>query len=273
MLEVLATVRVPMSLDDMLAVSEIRNYDLEEIHSARAALANWFLIEQQGEMMSLHKFLEIYYEEQVNKDPKRLEMIARDFGLHAYRMVMKLNDKLREVAQKDWWDEPIGVQVTNDMFRYAVTAAKLLRSVGEDELAEQLPIKVSGTLREMAFYFYQIKKDYHKSLRYAEQWLQLNSSDDEVALLRIRCYGSLGSKESMRIARSLIAAIDGRKHSRRFEARLYREKAFIAEKSGLVEEAKAFYKLGIDVDQFSPYSENYIEYVEKVGIRSFCLSV
>jgi len=259
MLQVLATVREPMLLEDMLAVRELNNYSLEDIHKARWELSDWFLVEQDGEMMSLHSFLGAYYRDQLSLEETRRDGIASDFGHYAYHRTMGFNEELSQILKEDITrDDDIVVRISSDIFRYAIPAGRLLRSVGEDELADKLPIQIKGTLREMVFYFYQDRRDYKKACTYAENWLKVNPQDREIMLYHARCHRNFREPQSLLKAKEIISRLETKDYKKRFAARICREKALIAEFSGDSEKAKDFFREGIKVYTPYPYPENYV---------------
>lgn len=159
MLHILAAIREPLSLEDMLSVHELRKYDLQEIHQARWELTDWFLIQQDGELMYLHKFLGTYFREELNSVEGRLDRIAAEFGHYAHERAIESSGELsRKTDEGLSFEDASMVQLSNSVLRYAVPAGKLLRYVGEDALADKLPMQIKGTLREMVFSFYQEKK-------------------------------------------------------------------------------------------------------------------
>lgn len=256
-LQILAAVGEPMLLEDMLSVKELRRHPIDAIQKARWELLDWFLIEQNGELMSLHNFLEAYFSEQLNQDDVRLGKIASDFGEYAYHKSMSINADLKNLLNQNPDDEGIAY-LSNSIFRYALPANRLLRSIGKDELVEDLPIQIKGTIREMVFYYYQTKHDYRKAFRYAEEWLRLNSNDLEIILYQIRCYRNFRDDASLKAAERLIRRVEKMEYSGRLDARLFREKALIAQFRGDYERAKEFFRKGIEVYTPYPYPENYI---------------
>ncbi len=150
------------------------------------------------------------------------------------------------------------MQKSNEIFRYAIPAAKLLLSTGNESLAKHLPIQVDGTLREMVFYFYQDKKNPQEALRYANKWLELNPNDLEIILYQIRCYSSFRTSNDFLKAESIISDIEKRGVPKRFAARLYREKALIEDRRGNRDNAKTFYRKGIEIYGQSHYPENHV---------------
>ena len=150
------------------------------------------------------------------------------------------------------------VRTSSDVLRYAVPAGRLLRSIGKDSLADQLPIQIKGTLRDMVFFFYQEKRDYKKALEYAERWLAISPSDLEIAIQSARCYRNFRDAESLAKAEQILEALEQHTPSRYFTARIYREKALVREFMGDRQGAKELFNSGINVDLSFPYIENYV---------------
>lgn len=258
-LYILAIVREPVTLHDILSIKKISRYDLETIHKAILKLTELFLIEQNGEMMSLHNFIEAYYREQLSNKKAILENLCSQFGQYAYAKALQLNIELSEFLNKGGSaDDEIALKLSNDIFRYVLPADRLLRYVGREYLTEELPIKIKGTLREMAFYFYQEKRDYPKALDYIDKWLNINPNDDEILLYQARCFRNIRGKEDLVKAEKIISKLTTKYKMGFFAARIFREKAIIAEIRGDREKAKSFYREGIESSLRNPYPENYI---------------
>lgn len=256
-LHILAAVREPMLLEDMLSVNELSHYALEEIHQARSDLSSWFFIQQDGELMYLHNFLGSYYEEKLSEAETLRDEIAHDVGMYAFDKTRRLGQQLEQIHYDQLLspDAEKVLRLSNEIFRYAVPAAKLLRSIGADGLADELPIRVKGTLREMVFFFYQEKRDYRKALEYAEKWLKLNPNDIEIMLQRIRCYRNFRNAESSAKAEQLLAELAARDYGKYFESRLFRERALVSITKGDTNGARDFFSAGIKLDTL--YPENY----------------
>ena len=259
LLRILATVREPMLLEDAMASNELAQYGLEAVHSARSRLADLLLIEHSGELMALHPFLYAYFGDQLHELPDLRDSIASDIGIYAYHKTIDLNRQLRAIytAAKDG-DASAAVRKSNDVLRYAVPAGKLLRSVGNDKLANELPLQVKGTLRDMVFFFYQEKHDYKKALDYAERWLAISPGDDEIALQSARCYRNFRTTESLAKADEILNRLENRPHNQYFAARIFREKALVREISGDRQGARELFNKGIQTNLNFPYIENYV---------------
>jgi hypothetical protein len=256
-LHVLAAVREPMLLEDLLSVSQLQQHSLDSIHQARLELSNWFFIQQEGELMYLHNFLASYYEEKLGEEKDLRDHIAHDVGIYSFEKTQRLARQLEAVRYDQLLppDSEEAVRISNEIFRYAVPAAKLLRSIGEDSLADELPIQVKGTLREMVFFYYQERRDYRKALEYAENWLKFNPNDIEIMLYRIRCYRNFRNSESSARADQLLAELASRDHGTYFASRLFRERALVSLTKGDTNGAKEFFNAGINLDTL--YPENY----------------
>jgi tetratricopeptide (TPR) repeat protein len=259
LLQVLAAVREPMLVEDLLACQELASVGVEEVHQARSKLVDLFLIEQTGELMALHPFLYTYFEDQLKEMPERRDGIAADIGLYALNKALTLNGKLSSIyTDRSRRDSPESVRASNDVLRYAVPAGRLLRSVGKDSLAEELPIQIKGTLRDMVFFFYQEKRDYRKALEYAERWLAISPHDVEIRLQSARCYRNFRNNGSLLKAEEILEGLESFPGSRYLTARIYREKAMVREFLGDRQGAKELYNKGIAVDLTYPYIENYV---------------
>ena len=263
LLQILSAVGEPMLIKDMLAVKALREHSLEDIHTARCELLDWFLIEQRFEMVSVHTFLGAYFRDQLSRQDSLLNSIASDFGHYAYEKAMELNSELTFLPLKGHpghVDEDLEIQLSNEIFRYAVPAGKLLMSIGEDKLAQDLPIRIRGTLREMVFYYYQEKRDYTKAREYAEKWLKISPNDLEILLFQARCYRNQRDVSGLEKAEMLIMRLENADNSKRFAARfaarIYREKALIAQFRGDIETAKNLFRKGIEIHTPYPYPEN-----------------
>ncbi|HEY2233585.1 MAG TPA: TIR domain-containing protein [Candidatus Angelobacter sp.] len=259
LLQVLAAVREPMLFEDIIASQELEKCGLEEVHAARSRLTDLFLIEQSGELMSLHPFLYTYFSDQLKELPELRDQIANDVGTYALRKAINLNEELRTIYEDPAKREsPDAIRTSRDVLRYAVPAGRLLRSIGKDDLAKQLPIQIKGTLRDMVFFFYQEKRDFRKALEYAEQWLEISPDDQEVAIQRARCYRTFRDRASLEKAEQILADLELSNPSPYFTARIYREKALVKESMNDRQGAKELFNKGISVNLMFPYIENYV---------------
>jgi tetratricopeptide (TPR) repeat protein len=259
LLRILATIQEPLALTDLAEISSLsKNYSQTEIDSAIWELSDWFLIEHRGERIFLHDFLATYYSLQLKKEKELRDSISSDFGDFAYRRVIELNEQLTRHLADSREDEFLA-KISNELYRYAVPADRLLRSVGKEDLAEKLPIRNQGTLRGMVYYFYQTAGDYKRSLEYAEKWLSINPEDSEIRLYQIRSYRNLGGKAKIEKAWDLIKKINAKDHKKQFQIRILREKAILSAIDGDEESSEGFYRQAIqmDKDSYQPYSELY----------------
>jgi tetratricopeptide (TPR) repeat protein len=249
-LQVLTTVDEPIILEDMLSISEFKNYTIEDIQDAKGYLLNLFLIEQEGDMLSLHNFIKAYYRDDLRRNERMQDLISREYGYYAFHKVNKLSQYL----EKDNIHDSNDIIVSNNIFRYAVSAGRLLRRIGEDQLANSLCIQIEGTLKEMVYYFYQDKKDknYKKAIEYADLWIKINPNDLEIKLYKARCYRNLGSPKDLEMAKNIILDIEKKDYNKRFQENIYREKALIAYRQGNKVEAKSLFRQGIKIHV--PYS-------------------
>lgn len=254
-LNALATIKEPVTIDDLLSISTIKRLPLDEVKQAKIQLADWFFIEQRGELMFLHNFLSTYFQDQLEKtENQRLrDRIASDFSNYAYDKVIQLGQQISSVLD----NEEKLVKITNDIFRYAVPTGRLLLSIGKDDLANRLPIQIKGTVREMVFFFYQERRDYRKAMLYAQNWLRVYPDDTEVTLLLARCYRNSREKSSLNEAKAILGRLESISGNRRFLSRIYRERALIAEFSDDPDLAKEYYRKGMEIDETNPYPENY----------------
>jgi TIR domain/AAA domain/Tetratricopeptide repeat len=254
-LQVLTTVNEPMSLEDIASISEVGKYPLEDVTDAKLDLLNLFLIEQEGEMLSVHNFIKAYYRDQLRRDQDIQNLISREYAQYAYNKSTSLSQELENTSEV--FNE---IQVSSDAFRYAVSAGKLLRQIGEDDLAKQLAIQIKGTIREMVYHFYQDKneKDYKKALVYAEAWIKIDPNDLDVKLYQARCHRNIGLPNNLEQAKKILLDIGKRDYNKQFQEKLYREKALISEKQGNEVEAKSFFKKGIEIHVSYSYPGNHI---------------
>lgn len=256
-LQVLAVIQAPVTIDDLLSFETFKNIDIEVFHEAFWHLSDWLLIEQTGDLVSLHGFISTYFEDQISDD-EFLKDVAKDVGAVCYSKALDTQERLK-LEQAYAPESDATVQLSNSLFRYALLAGRLLRRAGREDLAEKLPIQIKGTLREMVFYFYQTKgaQNYHRALEYAERWLEINPADLEVMLYQARCYRNFRNPDSLEKAKEITNLIERRDFKSDFAARLYREKAMIADMSGNVTEAKNYYRKGIKISQRRSYPENH----------------
>jgi tetratricopeptide (TPR) repeat protein len=259
MLQVLATVREPILLEDALASKELAEHGLEAVHKARSRLADLFLIEQSGELMGLHPFLNTYFGDQLHELPQRRDGIAKDIGTYAFNKAVEFNRELEATyLDSRRGDIADAVRKSGAVLRYALPAGRLLRSVGNDDLADQLPLRIKGTLRDMVFFFYQEKHDYKKALEFAEKWLAISPTDDEIALQSARCYRNFRTAESLAKADLILSQLENHPHNQYFAARIFREKALVREIQGDRQGAKELFNKGIQTKLNFPYIENYV---------------
>lgn len=244
---VLATVRDPISVADLWALPLVHTHSLDDVHSSLARLTDLFLVQQSGELLSLHRFLRRYFEEQLKNEPNLRREIASQFGRYAYSQTMErtaLLDRQLTHEGKSISDER-SIELAGTILRYAVPAGRLLRSVGEDELADRLPIRIKGTIRELVFFFYQEDQNYEAALHYANQWLKINPDDAEVLLYKARCFRNLRGTDNLLRAKSILHNLQARGGSRYFQARILREKGMVAESLENFSEARSHFEEGV----------------------------
>lgn len=260
LLQVLAAIGEPVLLQDMLSVRELAEVPLEEIQTARWELADWFLIEQRGDLIYLSKFFAAFFREQLALYKGRFEKVAREFGQYALERAIHLNNSLGAIPLYTDGENGEAATLSGEVFRYAIPCARLLRAIGDDEAASRLPLEVKGTLREMVFHLYQVQQDYRSALSYANRWLALSPNDLDIMLYRIRCHRNLGNPDNLATADRLISQLESesRDVKRGFSARLLREKAIVAERRGETGLAKVFFKQGIEADRMRTYPDNHI---------------
>jgi len=248
-LRTLATVGEPITIQDLLAVHMIDRCGIDQVQDAIGKLSDLLLVQHTGELLYIHQFLATHFATQTQLVGDR-EAIAKDFGHYSFKKALEFNDTLKETlakqVQPNYADRSV-VQLSSGVLRYAVPAARLLRSVGEVELAERLPIEVTGTLREMVFYFYQEARDYRTALSYAARWLKLNPRDAEIQLYRARCFRNLGSDDDLRQARTILRMLETHASGAPFRARILREKGRVAEAAGEIPEAQYCFEEGIKI--------------------------
>jgi tetratricopeptide (TPR) repeat protein len=258
-LHILASVSQPIPLEDMLSVSELAGNPIEDIHGAVWKLSNRYLIQQEGELLSLHRFLETHFRDQLLASPGRRDRIATEFGRYAYDKAIQFNGYLRSALSEGVpRSDERAATLSGSIFRYAVPAGRLLRSVGMDELAEHLPIRVKGTLREMVFYFYQDVREYRMALKYAESWLAIHPTDAEIKLFQARCYRNFRDADGLRRAEQILTEIEEVPLNWHFRARVARERALIAEARGDTVSAEYHFREGVKYSPKGYYPENHI---------------
>jgi tetratricopeptide (TPR) repeat protein len=245
-------------MHDMLTVKELAAHPLDHIQEARCDLADWYLIEQSGDLMYLPRFFEAYFREQLSQQEGRFNHPARDYAMYALDRATALNQQLAAMSLDNSTNREKHVGISGEIFRYAIPCGRLLRAIGENALADRLPIQVKGTLREMVFHFYQIERNYPQALAYADRWLALNPHDLEILLYRIRCYRNIGGQSHLATAEKLLRWLEGRAVTKSFSARLCREKALIAERRGSMELAKTYFRQGIDNYTVRGYPDNHV---------------
>ncbi len=258
-LQILAAIAEPILQSDLLVINRLTSqFTQQEISQAVWELTDWYLIEQKGEFLFLHRFLQTYYIATLKQETALRAQIAEDFGLFAYGRAKKLEEELESMQNTS--EAPELIKLSNEVFRYSLPADHLLRSIGKDDLASRLPIRTQGTLRRMVYYFYQEAQDFSKALEYIDKWLAVNPNDSEVRLYQIRCYRKLGGRDNVVKARHLIQRLERERPSKQDEMRLIRERALLARIEGDNETAKAFFRQAIKLDEHSrqPYSEIYV---------------
>jgi tetratricopeptide (TPR) repeat protein len=258
-LYLLSVVQEPVLFEDLLSVAEISKYTLDEIHKARSDLVDWFFITQEYELMSMHSFIRAYFQEELVSKQNLFESLVHDYGNYSYKKTLDINNDII-FSYKDSTEESESkrLRLSKELLRYAVPAGIFLRASGQEHLAERLPIKIKGTLRHLVFYFYQDKKKYEQAIQYAEMWLKINPKDLEIRLYQVRSYRNIGDATSLTKASTLISNLESHEYNRRFAARVFREKALIEQFKGNIEQAKAYFREGIDIYTRSPYPENRI---------------
>ena len=257
LLQVLAVVGEPMSMDDLMSSSDVANAGLASVQAAQNALSDMFLIEHSGELMSLHPFLQIFFIDLLSRESDLRERILHDVGMHAYHRALALNSQAPDVASEDGG---FTTDLSNSILRYAIPANRLLRSVGRDDLVASLPFELKGTIREMVFYFYQEKRDYSKALEYAERWLTLVPDDAEIILFRARCYRNFRDPRNLAKAASILEELDATVQAPYFKSRVYRDRALVQQHLGNRQKAKEFFNDGITAS--ANYTENYVGLAE-----------
>jgi tetratricopeptide (TPR) repeat protein len=251
-LHILSTVQEPMAVADMLSITELSQHLVTEVHDALWSLSNQFLVEYTGELIGVHRFIGAYYRDQLARATEsgpwgnRRTDIARDYGGYAFRRAKQLhNDVTSVLARGEQPPEGLVAQASGGVLRYAVPAARLLRSVGRDDLADELPLHIRGSVREMVFHYYQERRDYEQALAYANRWLELAPNDLEVRLYQVRCYRNLGGQTAISRAEELIRELEALSYSSYLRQRLCREKALLSEARGDLDAAERFYREGI----------------------------
>jgi tetratricopeptide (TPR) repeat protein len=209
----------------------------------------------------MHSFVSTFVNDELLRDfakDKRLA-IVKSYADYAFVKATEAHRVLQsQLADRKSPADPDSEQLSNVVFRYAIPASKLLRTLGDIDRAQLLPMQAQGTLREMVFFFYQVAKDYRKALDYAAQWLQISPDDREIMLYQARCYRNLRTTEGWRAADATLDKIEISPLSGRFRARVLRERALVADGRGNAPEARRFFEEGIALSRDARYPENHV---------------
>lgn len=257
---IMAVVQDPMTFEDLLSSKDLKKHKVEEIRQAKIRLNGSFLIEQDGEFLRLHAFLVTYFRDQFAVNEALYDRVARDIGLSHFEKVAELNAELSDIlfhgGEIDGNEDV--TRLSNELFRYAIPAERLLLSVGEETKAAALPLHVKGTLREMVFYFYQEKRNFNKALYFANQWLEISPDDSDILLYQARCYRNFRDKGSKKKAEMILNRLDQPGISKFFATRIYSERGALARGDEKLDVAKEYYESGIKLDREYPYVGNYV---------------
>lgn len=262
LMRILAIIREPVSTSDLIQIPTLNNeYGISDIHTALGKLYELSLIEQDGELMYLHDFLNAYYSRQLRTDERLRRQVAREYGMYAYKQTLDYFTKLEYEQEKTKYNDTNKIiNLSNTVFRYATVADRLLRLIKKEDLADRLPIRTKGTLRGLVYFFYQDVKDYTTALDYAERWLKLNPDDSDIRLYQIRCYRRLGTRDAKSQALLLIEQMEKDNPGQRVKVRLLRERALLVQYDN-PNMAKSIYQEAMRTDsRWKPYSDIYAEY-------------
>jgi tetratricopeptide (TPR) repeat protein len=245
LLQILSIVGEPVAMGDVLQLPVAKQLGPTSLQEARSSLSNRFLIQQKSELISLHKFLGTFFRDELLPQKKYWHRIANEYAEYAYARTIELNMTLMlQLREKDRSDAEV-VELSNDVFRYAIPAARLLRLLGKDDLAERLPIQVKGTIREMVFHFYQEEHNYREALRYAEQWLQMYPDDLEIQLYQARCYRNERDPKNLQKAIQILKRLEEKDQQQYMQVRVLRERGMISQQQGDLNAAKEYFRRGI----------------------------
>lgn len=260
-LRILAVVAEPMTNRDLYAAASSLGLTEEAIDDAIWQLSERLILERAGDLISLHRFIMTFVSDELLGDNvlELRESIARSYANYAFERATQTHYLLQgHLAENAGRLDADGERMSNIVFRYAVPASKLLRTLGEVERAQRLPMQVKGTLRELVFYFYQIAKDYGKALEYADRWLRISPNDLEVMLYQARCHRNTRTPDGWAKAEAILDKIEAAGPSGVFRARVLRERALIAESSGDVPRARRYFEDGIALSPDARYPENHV---------------
>lgn len=256
-LKILAVVREPLQLSDLSQLRTLSSVGLEALHGSWARLSELFLVQQDGEELYLHSFIDAYWRAGLAR--KELLSIARDVAEYAYAKTMRANEELGLAVMAD---EDYGERVaplSNAVLRYAVIASKMLGYIGDEERLKQLPLQLHGNVRELVFFFYQDQPDYQRALWYASEWLRISPADSEILLYKARCYRRFGDRQSLEKAERIVEQLERDHTGKKFLIpRLRREMGFIQQKRGNIPEAKQCFSDGIRMYVPHSYPGNHV---------------
>lgn len=252
-LKILSLVDEPMRLRDILACKKLARVEIDKIHASWSRLNSLFILQQEGELISVAPFCSDYFRNLLSDEPELFHSIAHDVGMHAYTRALSYHSELHRKRTHSGASPEAVVELSNEVFRYAVSAHKLLGYVNQYDKLDDLPYKIKGSLREMVYYYYQKKEDYISALKFAEQWLAIAPKDGEIMLYQARAYRRLKDEASLHRAEKIVEKIEAIYPRRKqLRAKLYRERGLISQNRGDFEDARDYFRKGIDL--YVPHS-------------------
>lgn len=203
-LQAIAVAETGITVEDLMAIHTVRAHGVPNVQEAISGLAHKLLLSQEADFIKLHPFISNYFERRAQLEGN-FKTIAADLANHAFRKAMSamssldaMPEETRESANQQF------VSLNQQLIRYAVSAHRLLLIAGDKDRAKQIPFRLWGHIRELVLVAYQRFSDYELSLEYANQWLEIEPDDTDIALYRARSLRRLGRyKEAERFLGAL----------------------------------------------------------------------
>jgi len=189
-LQAIAIVETGLTTEDLTAVQAIRKFSLSEIQETVSKLSHQLLVSQEADYLRLHPYIAEYFIKKSQMEGAYRE-IAKELAVKMYKKAMTAYSQLQTITNKEENIEKY-VQLNQQLLRYASPAHRLLLISGNKEHADNIPYKFAGDIREMVFITYQRLHEYERSLEYANEWLEIEPTDLEIALYKARSLRQLG---------------------------------------------------------------------------------
>ena len=243
-LEILAIVSTGISITNLSNLAIFNSFSLknkeEEIKNSLGKLAQKLLINQDGEQITLHPFLQTFFSNQA-REKNHFVQIAKEVGNLYYQKTMGIFTELEELKHStDYIKNPRYRNANYLLIKYLAPAHRLLLISNQQEKARKLPISLSGHFREMVFISYQVFKEYDFTIKYADQWLEIEHKDSEVLLYKARALRRIGKIEQ---AIQILENLQKNK-SDRLDVMVLRELGFIARDKNNLDEAIIYFEEG-----------------------------